>query len=770
MRWSNLSLMAKLGVGFGAILLLLATVAGLSALRLHSIRSEASEVIASRQLDAQLAQKEVDHLTWASRLGETLLDERSEKVNIETDPAQCEFGRWLSSEERLQLEEQLPSLTPLLVDIQNIHTQLHDTAEQIAERFAPADPMLPGIFGERERNHLLWIKKLQSLFLDNKKTVKLKTDPTSCSLGSWLHSEHGQSALAADPELAAIFATIEAPHANMHRSAERILAAWRQAHPGLVSELREHIEQHCLWSAALCTACSIDDDKMLVELRNGHTDCKLKAFLASERCAAIRAEFPEFDAALKIAEPHHQALCDSAGEVLAALEAGNREQARQIYAQRSVPALQSLVDGLKQAIRAEDELVQCQARSRAIFDNETLPALDELRKGLGAAIAHVEHKLEGIAEARRIFKTKTQDVLNKARERIGALRAEAAKHAKSDETLLATIASTQLQVVIFSLIAIVVGVLCTLGIAFGLRKVISRIVHSMEQVADGNLSVRIDESRKDEMGDLARAIDRATENTELVIGTLVESTADLESGSAEVNSASQQMSASAAEQATSLQEISAALEQITSMTARNSEGAAQASTLSGISKEEVTRGVEAVLALSKAMDEIEQSSKEIQKINAAIDDIAFQTNLLALNAAVEAARAGEAGKGFAVVAEEVRGLAARSSEAASRTTTMVQAAAERARRGVHLAVEVRSHLDEVQSSTSDVDQLLGEISAASNEQQSGIGQVHHSIGELDQAVQTGASRSLELASSAERSSEQVRNLRELVARFECCRQ
>ena len=167
----------------------------------------------------------------------------------------------------------------------------------------------------------------------------------------------------------------------------------------------------------------------------------------------------------------------------------------------------------------------------------------------------------------------------------------------------------------------------------------------------------------------------------------------------------------------------------------------------------------------ETMKGINESSRKISDIISVIDGIAFQTNILALNAAVEAARAGEQGRGFAVVASEVRNLAGRSADAAKEIKSLITASVERVEQGTVLVDQAGATMTEVVTAIRSVTDIMGEISAASNEQSQGVSQVGEAVTQMDQVTQQNAALVEEMAAAAGSLNGQAQDLVSTVAFF-----
>ncbi len=230
----------------------------------------------------------------------------------------------------------------------------------------------------------------------------------------------------------------------------------------------------------------------------------------------------------------------------------------------------------------------------------------------------------------------------------------------------------------------------------------------------------------------------------------------------QLSATGQTLSHASTSAAASLEETVASLEEMSSMVKMNSDNAKQASALSQTSRDSAEQGEKEIHSLISSMHEISSSSKKIEEIITVIDDIAFQTNLLALNAAVEAARAGEQGKGFAVVADAVRSLAQKSAVAAKDISGLIKESVEKIDRGTKIADHSGTVLNNIVVSVKKVADLNHEISAASNEQSTGITQVGKAMNQLDQSTQMNAASAEEIAASAEEILQQSQSMQEKV--------
>ncbi|USX26994.1 methyl-accepting chemotaxis protein [Oxalobacteraceae bacterium OTU3CINTB1] len=280
---------------------------------------------------------------------------------------------------------------------------------------------------------------------------------------------------------------------------------------------------------------------------------------------------------------------------------------------------------------------------------------------------------------------------------------------------------------------------------------IDDVVRVMGAMSEGDLTQTIDKPYEGAYGELKKYANNTVAKLAQVVSEVNANAEGLAAASEEVSATANSLAQAASEQAAGVEETSASVEQMTASVAQNTDNAKVTDAMASRAASEATEGGEAVRSTVSAM-------KQIAAKVLIIDDIAYQTNLLALNAAIEAARAGEHGKGFAVVAAEVRKLAERSQIAA-------QEIGEVATSSVSLAEQAGQMLGAMVPNIKKTSELVQEITAASEEQSSGLAQINGAIAQLSQTTQQNAAGSEQLASTAEQMSSQAEELQQAMSFF-----
>ena len=305
------------------------------------------------------------------------------------------------------------------------------------------------------------------------------------------------------------------------------------------------------------------------------------------------------------------------------------------------------------------------------------------------------------------------------------------------------------------------------GVLFSRRitRPVDDAVRVAQAIAEGDLTSAIRVVGRDEIAQLVKALATMQGSLAGVVGNVRANSESVATASSQISQGANDLSARTEEQASALQQAAASMEQLGSTVRQNAENAQSANQLALGASTVARKGGEVVGEVVETMKGINESSKRIVDIIGVIDGIAFQTNILALNAAVEAARAGEQGRGFAVVAGEVRSLAQRSADAAKEIKSLISASVERVDHGSALVDRAGVTMTEIVSSIARVTDIMGEISAASTEQSSGVGQIGDAITQMDQATQQNAALVEESAAAAESLKDQARQLVQVVSVF-----
>jgi len=393
------------------------------------------------------------------------------------------------------------------------------------------------------------------------------------------------------------------------------------------------------------------------------------------------------------------------------------------------------LDALKAITRQEvnlKQIVECRAAGKDYNDAMNNFLMNWLaREELAKVRAQTGEAV--LAEAQGVSEQGLSDTSKSAESSAGAL-------GQANKILIAGLS-------VAILISIIIAMLVTRMIT---RPVIASVAMA-QKVAEGDLTVSVQVTSQDEIGQMAQALNLMVERIRGVVGEVTQAAGNVAAGSEEMSSTAQELSQGASEQAAVAEETTSSMEEMGASIQQNADNARQTEKIASKAAEDAKTGGESVAQTVAAM-------KEIAEKITIIEEIARKTDLLALNAAVEAARAGEHGKGFAVVASEVRKLAERSQAAAADINRLTTS-------GVNVAQTAGEMLLKLVPDIRKTAELVQEIAAASAEQNTGAAQVNKAIQQLDQVIQQNASASEEVAASSEELSSQAQQLQSAISFF-----
>ncbi len=344
-----------------------------------------------------------------------------------------------------------------------------------------------------------------------------------------------------------------------------------------------------------------------------------------------------------------------------------------------------------------------------------------------------------------------------------ALNAEATASAEQTQNRARSVGG------VLVLVAIALGALIAWRITASITQPIGRAVVVAERIAAGDLTSQVEVRIHDETGRLLEAIAAMQERLRSLVSEISQTADSILVASSEVASGNQDLSQRTEHTSHNLQTAAVALADLTGTVSQSADAARQANQMASTASDAATRGGEVVSRVVQTMDTISASSRKIADIISVIDGIAFQTNILALNAAVEAARAGDQGRGFAVVATEVRNLAGRSANAAREIKSLIGASVDQVQQGSTLVNHAGKTIEELVQSVRHVCDIMGEITAATQEQSQRISHVSHSVGELEEVTQQNAALVEEGAAAASSLEDQAGRLTQMVGTFRLSR-
>ena len=452
------------------------------------------------------------------------------------------------------------------------------------------------------------------------------------------------------------------------------------------------------------------------------------------------------------------------GKILRSIEAGTALMAtNENRLQNEFEARFKRQHDIALAALAEMENSLMSEQERASFAS-VLKAFEDLKNSRETALdtmdlddynARANYAFGEYTNLSEIYGSKIEDFIGAQRQQLSALMQN------SDAARRSSIWMGWLSTAVLLLLGVLLARWLVISITVPLREA----VKMTEAIGGGDLTIHAASQRKDEFGQLMQALDAMAQRLRDVVLNVRGGVHEVSTAAAEIANGNQDLSARTEQTAANLEETAASIEQLTATVNQSADTSRQANQLAATAVQAAERGGQVVQQVVLSMEQINTSSRKIGDIIGVIDGIAFQTNILALNAAVEAARAGEQGRGFAVVAAEVRSLAGRSAEAAKEIKGLIEASVSNVDAGSTQVSQAGASMHEIVASVRRVTDLIGEITAATNEQRDGFVQVNQAVSNLDQMTQQNAALVEESSAAANAMSEQAQRLIQAMAVF-----
>jgi len=396
------------------------------------------------------------------------------------------------------------------------------------------------------------------------------------------------------------------------------------------------------------------------------------------------------------------------------------------------------------------------------LDSFNQPAINAVTQNVITTLAQQRQALTQYVDASEKEKSESSG-LTAAAERLNAAVSDT--FAFQSRLSAEFIKQAEWRIAFAALICVVLSLLIAWRITRNITLPLKETLNAAQRIASGDLTTSLNTTRGDELGQLMQAVDAMNLSLQNIITNVRDGVSSVARASAEIAAGNTDLSSRTEQQSAAVVQTAASMEELSSTVKQNAENAHHASQLATDASVNAGRGGEIIRDVIVTMNNISQSSGKIGEIIHVINSISFQTNILALNAAVEAARAGEQGRGFAVVAGEVRNLAQRSSLAAKEIETLIRESLDRVHDGSEFVERAGSTMDDIVRSVSQVKDIMGEIAAASDEQNRGISQIATAMAEMDTTTQQNAALVEESSAAASSLEAQADELEKTVAVF-----
>ena len=563
------------------------------------------------------------------------------------------------------------------------------------------------------------------------------------------------------PEASSTVRKLADAQQQLHAADERIRALWRPRHDGLAEALDDLKRTQLYWTLSIANMLFIRSSIGEL-LHENQTDTPFEEFRNGPVGRRYRASFPPLQAALQRIAPVNKKLWDASYKLAGLIMESNWEEARLLYRDVFPPAVKAMSVDLDQVLAAERQILHQQQQVVTLLNDRIKPASEQAF----AALAELDAQLATLGAAKG-----------------AAVRGSANLILEREQAMAAKLTALQRGSLILTLVVMVLCAVLGWRITRGITRPLSLTVDMLRQLGAGQLDRRLGLTSRDELGDMARALDgfadqmrdevlaafdrlaagdftfRAAgpirvplQQANLALTRLVkrmrQAGHQVAAGAAQIARTSQELSQGTAQQSQALQDMSASLGETVAQARQNAERAARSTSLAAGLRDTARSGQEQMQDMVTAMTEVREAVQAIAGVMRLIDDIAFQTNLLALNASVEAARAGHHGKGFAVVADEVRNLAVRSAEAARETGSLIQDTLQKVALGVDSVADTDEALRHIGQGVVEVAALADEVALASQSQAEKVDDITRSVARIDQVIDRNVAGTAKAAAAA----------------------